>query len=199
MTQTELNLENELLPSFPSKGKWGFKELEIKPGNCLPLNAKVEDVPTSATASSAGKNTGVNRTNRVAFSIDLDDGTPFNPLASIAARRTFFVDGDERYETKRKALVNAARIALANGLCKMPAGYTLNDLNKLKGFRWSPKAGCLMCPCSPAFMSPLLVNREHDLNWLNFTFTVKMGEKVTTMVDVGVVEQLSVDPTLAPA
>lgn len=199
MTQTELNLDNELVPCFPKRQEkgWGF-ELEVKAANCLPLNAKVEDVPESASCYHAGKNTGVSRTNRVAFSIDLEDGTPFNPFAEIAARRTYFVDGDERYETKRRALVNAARLAVANGLCKLPGGYTLEDLNNLKGFRWSPKAGCSMCPCSPAFMSPLFVSRDHDVNWFNFSFKVKMGQGVATMLDKGVVEQLVADPTLAP-
>lgn len=197
MTQTELNLDTGLVPCLPSKGKYGY-ELEIKASNCLPIDGKVESIPTKGYGSDYNGGNAA-RTGRVAFVISLDEKKHFNPLADIASRRTYFVDGDERYETMRKCLVNAARLAVANGVAKMPEGYTMDDLNKLKGFRWSPKAGCSMCPCSPAFMSPLLVDRRNlSLNWLEFVFAVKQDETVKTMLDVGVMEQLVADPTLAP-
>lgn len=193
--QPELDLANGLVLGLPFENERRSKELEVNAANCLPTNSKVEDVPRNVYLSHSGSGSNVSKTNRVAFVVSLDDGTPFNVLASLASRRTYFVDGDERYETKRKALVNAARIAVANGVAKLPEGYTLDDLNNLKGFRWSPKAGCSMCPCSPAFMSPLVAV---DNNWVEAVFRVKQDETVATMLDMGVVEQLASDPTLNP-
>ena len=96
----------------------------------------------------------------------------------------------------RKCLVNAARIAIANGLLRLPQGYTMDDLARLKGFKWSWKAGCSMCPCSPAFTCPLESctpegeDRSDWCNWFDFSFKVK--EPVHTVYDFARIA----DPTL---
>jgi hypothetical protein len=196
--QPELDLANGLVPGLPFKGKYGT-QLEVNSSNCLATNSKLQDIPKSVHASCSTKGSGVSKTDRVAFMISIDDGVPFNPLTSLASRRTYFVDGDERYENKRKALVNAARIAVANGVALLPAGYSLDDLDNLKGFRWAPKAGCSMCPCSPAFMSPLLVNRRGErFNWIEGVFQVRDSEEVATILEISVLGQLEQDPILNP-
>ena len=168
--------------------------LTVDPINCLPLNAKVEDVPTDASAVDYGAGGAVNRAGRVAFDVSLDEGKPFNVLEDLGGRRTYFADGDERYATKRAAVLNLARILLANDLATLPDGYTMDDLNKLKGFRWSPKAGCTMCPCSPAFMSPLLANK--GVNWVYGTFKVKAGERVAKVLDLHYMQATEANPAV---
>lgn len=200
--QPELDLAYGFTLSLPVRGKGDRANytLAIKSENCVPLNTKAEDAPYKASAYRYhSKDAGIARSGRVAFSIDLDEeeNPKFDVLKNLAARRTFFADDDERLAVMRKCLVNAARIAIANGLLRLPKGYSLDDLQKLKGFKWSWKAGCSMCPCSPAFTCPLesvTVDNERGYgeycNWFNFSFKVK--EPVHIVYDLGRIA----DPTL---
>lgn len=200
-TQPELDLSYGFTPSLPKRGERSRASytLEVKPENCVPLNTKVEDVPYAASAYRYhSEMAGIARSGRVAFSIELheEENPKFNLLKNLASRRTFFADDDERLAVMRKCLVNAARIAIANGLLRLPKGYTMDDLARLKGFRWSWKAGCSMCPCSPAFTCPLetcapVGECPSDwCNWFNFSFKVK--EPVHTVYDFARIA----DPTL---
>lgn len=184
--QPELDFALGLTPGIPTEGPGRNFNLEVSPSVCLNTQGKLRDIPERVYAQNAGTKTAVGRTKRVAFVVSIYEGKPFDVATDLASRRTYFVDGDERYATMRTGLANLARVAVANGIAKMPEGYTLDDLNKLKGFRWSPNAGCSMCPCSPAFMSPLLVSRDYDVNWVEGVFTLRENESVTTVVDKSV-------------
>lgn len=200
--QPELDLAYGFIPSAPVRNKEARRArytLAINPANCVPLNSKAEDVPYKASAYRYhSQESGIARSGRVAISIDLDEeeNPKFDVLKNLAARRTFFADDDERLAVMRKCLVNAARIAIANGLLRLPKGYTMDDLHNLKGFRWSWKAGCSMCPCSPAFTCPLetcVPVGECDNNWCNwFNFSFKVKEPVHTVYDFARIA----DPTL---
>ena len=184
--QPELDLAHGLVAGVPSKGKYSELVLEINRLNCVPLNTKVEDAPYKASSHEyRSKNTGIYKSGRIAFSISLDEeeNPKFDVLKNLQARRTFFADDDERLSVMRKCLINASRIAIANGMLKLPDGYTMDDLHKLKGFKWSWKAGCSMCPCSPAFTTPLWrgENNTDRHNWFEFCF--KVIEPVNVVYD----------------
>lgn len=184
--QPELDLAHGFVTGVPSKNERGTHTLEVNRLNCVPLNTKVEDAPYKASCHPyRSKNTGVYKSGRIAFSISLDEkeNQKFDVLKNLQARRTFFADDDERLSVMRKCLINASRIAIANGMVKLPNGYTMDDLHKLKGFKWSWKAGCSMCPCSPAFTTPLLrgENNTDRHNWFEFCF--KVVERVNVVYD----------------
>lgn len=200
--QPELDLAHGFAPCRPlkdDKSRRAHYDLEIKSENSVPLNTKAEDTPYRASAYRYhSKNAGIYNSGRVAISISLDEeeNPKFNVLANLASRRTYFANDDERYAVMRKCLVNAARHAIANGLLRLPKGYSMDDLARLKGFKWSWKAGCSMCPCSPAFTCPLetcVPEGEDSYNWCNwFNFSFKVKEPVHIVYDF---ERIA-DPTL---
>lgn len=192
--QPELDLAYGFSASVPVRNEKSDRAdytLEIKPENCVPLDTKAEDVPYEAHAYKYhSRHAGIARSGRVAISIHLHEEKhqKFNVLADLASRRTYLADDDERLAVMRKCLVNAARIAIANGILRLPEGYSMDDLHALKGFKWSWKAGCSMCPCSPAFTCPLEEvgikspkGYNEYCNWLSFSFKVK--EPVHTVYD----------------
>jgi hypothetical protein len=118
----------------------------------------------------------------------------FNVMENLLTRGTESWDGDERFAEYRKHLATAMKLAVANGVARLPTNYTMADLEKAKGVRWAQKAGC-RCGCSPAYSTPLWsvggrtgrwVGRKwkqsYDNAWMNVTLTAKDGESVAMRV-----------------
>jgi hypothetical protein len=193
MTQLEIDLVNGLPTLTPTKdSEYGYT-LALSPAVVVPnKNAKCDVV--SASLSSNEKSGFF-----ISFSISREEGEKFNVMENLMTRGTELNDGDERMAEYRRHLATAMKLAVANGLARLPDGYTMADLEKAKGVRWAWKAGC-SCGCSPAFSTPLWAKGEgrfirstrrngrgrwaryQDYNWMNVSLKLKADESVTMAV-----------------
>ncbi len=193
MTQLEIDLVNGLPTLTPTKESgWGYK-LALSPQVVVPnKNAKCDI--TSASLSSNEKSGFF-----ISFSISSEEKEKFNVLENLMTRGTELNDGDERMAEYRRHLATAMKLALANGLARLPDGYTMADVEKAKGVRWAWKAGC-SCGCSPAFSTPLWSGDDRRFipstrrngrgrwsryayyNWMNVSLTLKPDNSVNMVV-----------------
>ena len=186
MTQLEINLDTGLPTLVPYEDK-GFTRLSLSP-DVVVANKKSKCDLVSASISSAEKSGFF-----ISFYIERPD-KEFNVLENLLTRGTESWDGDERFAEYRTHLATAMKLAVANGVAKLPSGYTMADLEKAKGVRWAQKAGC-SCGCSPAYSTPLWSTggrtgrwvgrkwkRSYDNAWMNVTLTAKEGNSVAMRV-----------------
>jgi hypothetical protein len=186
MTQIEINLDTGL-PTLTPYDKKGFTRLSLSP-DVVVANKKSKCNLASATISSAKKSGFF-----ITFYIERPD-KQFNVMENFLARGTESWDGDERFAEYRTHLATAMKLAVANGVAKLPPNYTMADLEKAKGVRWARSAGC-SCGCSPAYSTPLWstggrtgrwVGRKwkqsYDNAWMNVTLTAKEGNSVAMRV-----------------
>ena len=186
MTQLEINLDTGLPPLAPYEDK-GFTRLRLSP-DVVVANKKSKCDLASASISSAEKSGFF-----ISFYIERPD-KQFNVMENLLTRGTESWDGDERFAEYRTHLATAMKLAVANGVAKLPSGYTMADLEKAKGVRWAQKAGC-SCGCSPAYSTPLWATgsrtgrwvgrkwkRSYDNAWMNVTLTAKEGNSVAMRV-----------------
>lgn len=186
MTQLEINLDTGLPTLTPYEDK-GFTRLRLSP-DVVVLNKKSKCDLAQASISSSEK-AGL----FISFYIERPD-KQFNVMENLLTRGTESWDGDERFAEYRTHLATAMKLAVANGVAKLPPGYTMADLEKAKGVRWAQKAGC-SCGCSPAYSTPLWsvggrtgrwVGRKwkqsYNNAWMNVTLSPKDGESVAMRV-----------------
>ena len=186
MTQLEINLDTGLPTLVPYDAN-GRTRLSLSP-DVVVANKNAKCDLAFASISSAEK-AGL----FISFYIDRPD-KKFNVLENLLTRGTESWDGDERFAEYRKHLATAMKLAVANGVAKLPPNYTMADLEKAKGVRWAQKAGC-SCGCSPAYSTPLWsvggrtgrwVGRKwkqsYNNAWMNVTLTAKEGESVAKRV-----------------
>ena len=192
-TQPELDLVNGLPTLTPTKeSKWGYK-LALSPDVVVPSkNAKCD---ISSASLSSNEKAGF----FISFSISREEGEKFNVMENLMTRGTELDDNDERMAEYRRHLATAMKLALANGLARLPDGYTMADVEKAKGVRWAWKAGC-SCGCSPAFSTPLWSGNDYRhipstrrngrgrwariayYNWMNVSLTLKPEASVKMVV-----------------
>ena len=186
MTQLEINLDTGLPTLVPYEDK-GFTRLRLSP-DVVVANKKSKCNLTSASISEADK-AGF----YISFYIERPD-KKFNVMENLLTRGTESWDGDERFAEYRTHLATAMKLAVANGVAKLPSNYTMADLEKAKGVRWAQKAGC-SCGCSPAYSTPLWSvggqtgrwvgrkwKRRYTNAWMNVTLSAKDGESVAMRV-----------------
>jgi hypothetical protein len=186
MTQLEINLDTGLPTLTPYEDR-GLNRLRLSP-DVVVANKNAKCDLTSASISEADK-PGL----FISFYISPPD-EKFNVMENLLTRGTESWDGDERFAEYRRHLATAMKTAVANGIAKLPPGYTMADLEKAKGVRWAQKAGC-SCGCSPAYSTPLWsvggqtgrwVNRKwkrrYTNAWMNVTLTPKQGQTVAMRV-----------------
>jgi hypothetical protein len=186
MTQIEINLDTGL-PTLTPYDEKGFTRLSLSP-DVVVANKKSKCNLATASIQSAEK-AGF----YISFYIERPD-KKFNVMENLLARGTESWDGDERFAEYRTHLATAMKLAVANGVAKLPPNYTMADLEKAKGVRWARKAGC-SCGCSPAYSTPLWstggrtgrwVGRKwkqsYDNAWMNVTLSAKDGESVAMRV-----------------
>ena len=186
MTQLEINLDTGLPTLTPYDDK-GFTRLSLSP-DVVVANKKSKCDLTKASISDSSKSGFF-----ISFYISRPD-EKFNVMENLLTRGTESWDGDERFAEYRTHLATAMKLAVANGLAKLPPGYTMADLEKAKGVRWAQKAGC-SCGCSPAYSTPLWAvggrtgrwvgrkwKRSYDNAWMNVTLAPKEGESVAMRV-----------------
>lgn len=193
MTQLEINLDTGLPTLVPVKeSKWGYK-LALSPDVVVPSKDAKCDI------TSASLNTNEKSGFFISFSIAREQGEGFNLMENLMTRGTELDDGDERMAEYRRHLATAMKLAVANGLARLPDGYTMADLEKAKGVRWAWKAGC-SCGCSPAFSTPLWSGNDYrhipstrrngrgrwariaHYNWMNVSLTLKKDASVKMVV-----------------
>jgi hypothetical protein len=186
MTQLEINLDTGLPTLVPYEDN-GRTRLSLSP-DVVVANKNAKCDLASASISSAEKAGFF-----ITFYIERPD-KQFNVMENLLTRGTESWDGDERFAEYRKHLATAMKLAVANGVARLPTNYTMADLEKAKGVRWAQKAGC-RCGCSPAYSTPLWsvggrtgrrVGRKwkqsYDNAWMNVTLTAKAGESVAMRV-----------------
>lgn len=186
MTQLEINLDTGLPTLVPYEVN-GRTRLSLS-SDVVVANKNAKCDLAFASISSAEK-AGL----FISFYIESPD-KKFNVLENLLTRGTESWDGDERFAEYRKHLATAMKLAVANGVAKLPPNYTMADLEKAKGVRWAQKAGC-KCGCSPAYSTPLWsvggrtgrwVGRKwkqsYNNAWMNVTLTAKEGESVAKRV-----------------
>jgi hypothetical protein len=186
MTQLEINLDTGLPTLTPYEDN-GFTRLRLSPDLVVPNKDSKCDL-TSCSISD-GEKAGF----FISFYISRPD-EKFNVMENLLTRGTESWDGDERFAEYRRHLATAMKTAVANGVAKLPPGYTMADLEKAKGVRWAQKAGC-SCGCSPAYSTPLWSvggqtgrwvgrkwKRRYANNWMNVTLTSKQGQTVAMRV-----------------
>lgn len=186
MTQLEINLDTGL-PTLTPYDDNGFTRLRLSPDLVVPNKDSRCDL-TSASISE-GEKAGF----YISFYISRPD-EKFNVMENLLTRGTESWDGDERFAEYRRHLATAMKTAVANGIAKLPPGYTMADLEKAKGVRWAQKAGC-SCGCSPAYSTPLWSvggqtgrwvgrkwKRRYSNNWMNVTLVPKQGQTVAMRV-----------------
>lgn len=190
MTQLEINLDTGLPTLVPYEEK-GLTRLRTSDAIIVP-NKKAKCDLTSASISDAEKNGFY-----ISFYIESPD-RKFNVLENLATRGTESWDGDERFAEYRCHLATAMKLAVANGVAKLPPNYTMADLEKAKGVRWARKAGC-SCGCSPAFSTPLWAvggvkgrwigqrwKRRFENAWMNVTLSLKENASVAQRLRMSV-------------
>lgn len=186
MTQLEINLDTGL-PTLVPYDDNGFTRLRLSPDLVVPNKDSRCDL-TSASISDSEK-AGF----YISFYISRPD-EKFNVMENLLTRGTESWDGDERFAEYRRHLATAMKTAVANGIAKLPPGYTMADLEKAKGVRWAQKAGC-SCGCSPAYSTPLWSvggqtgrwigrkwKRRYENSWMNVTLVPKQGQTVAMRV-----------------
>lgn len=186
MTQLEINLDTGL-PTLVPYEKEGITRPSLSP-DVVVRNKKSKCNLSKASISDSEK-AGF----YISFYIESPD-KKFNVMKNLLTRGTESWDGDERFAEYRTHLATAMKLAVANGVAKLPPDYTMADLEKAKGVRWARKAGC-RCGCSPAYSTPLwstggrsgrMVNRrwkERYVNaWMNITLTPSDGKSVAMRV-----------------
>ena len=186
MTQLEINLDTGLPTLTPYDDK-GFTRLRVTP-EIVVANKDARCDLTKASISEADKSGFF-----ISFYISRPD-EKFNVMENLLTRGTESWDGDERFAEYRRHLATAMKAAVANGIAKLPPGYTMADLEKAKGVRWAQKAGC-SCGCSPAYSTPLWSvggqtgrwvgrkwKKRYTNAWMNVTLTPKEGQSVAMRV-----------------
>ena len=186
MTQLEINLDTGLPTLTPYDDK-GFTRLSLSP-DVVVANKKSKCDLASASISEADKSGFY-----ISFYISRPD-EKFNVMENLLTRGTESWDGDERFAEYRTHLATAMKLAVANGVAKLPPGYTMADLEKAKGVRWAQKAGC-SCGCSPAYSTPLWAvggrtgrwvgrkwKKRYTNAWMNVTLIQKQGKTVAMRV-----------------
>ena len=186
MTQLEINLDTGL-PTLTPYDAGGFTRLRLSP-DVLVLNKKSKCDLAQASISSSQKSGFF-----ISFYIERPN-EQFNVMENLITRGTESWDGDERFAEYRTHLATAMKLAVANGVAKLPSGYTMADLEKAKGVRWAQKAGC-SCGCSPAYSTPLWTTggrtgrwvgrkwkQSYDNAWMNVTLSPKQGQSVVMRV-----------------
>lgn len=193
-SQPELDLVNGLPTLTPTKdGESGaYWTLALSP-ECVVPNASAK---TEVVSASIGANEKAGFF--ISPCIQSSKDEKFNVLENLMTRGSESWDGDERMVEYRKQIPTLMKLALANGMARLPEGYTMADLEKAKGVRWARKAGC-RCGCSPAFSTPLIPTKDvwrnstrsrgrgrwsryESVNWMNATLVVKQGNTVVQRI-----------------
>jgi hypothetical protein len=176
MTQLEIDLVNGLPTLTPTKreGGWGY-QLALSDA-CIVPNPTAKTEVAEACVFSLNDKKGIFF---ISPDIRASKEEKFNVMENLMTRGSESWDGDERFAEYRKQIPTLMKLAIANGLARLPAGYTMADLEACKGVRWNRKAGC-SCPCSPAFNTPLIYSGSN--NWMNATLVVKQGNSVVKRV-----------------
>jgi hypothetical protein len=194
-SQPELDLVNGLPTLTPTQdGDSGrYFKLAVSKDITPASNAKCELADLSMSSLTDRHSNLI-----IALDIRKEADEKFNVLENLMTRGSESWDGDERFVEYRKHLASVMKQVLANGMAKLPPGYTMADVEKAKGVRWARKAGC-SCPCSPGFSTPLIPTKDYwrsstrrngrgrwssneAVNWVNATLVLKAGNSVAMRV-----------------
>lgn len=196
MTQLEINLDTGLPTLVPTKSfdnSDKYWTLAISKDVQPSANAKCE-----LEALSMSSLTDMRDNLCISFDIKKDKDEKFNVMENLMTRSSESWDGDERFAEYRKHLASVMKQVVANGMARLPANYTMADLEKAKGVKWAWKAGC-SCPCSPAYSTPLIPTKSYfrpstrrngrgrwssneAVNWVSATLVLKPGNSVAMRV-----------------
>ena len=167
MTQLEINLDTGLPTLVPYEDS-GRTRLSLST-DVVVRNKNSKCDLAKASISEADKSGFF-----ISFYIERPD-KKFNVMENLLTRGTESWDGDERFAEYRTHLATAMKLAVANGVAKLPSGYTMADLEKAKGVRWAQKAGC-KCGCSPAYSTPLWSVGGRTGRWVEATLHERLDE-----------------------
>lgn len=194
-SQPELDLVNGLPTLTPTQdGDSGrYFKLAVSKDITPPAPAKCDLVDLSMSSMTDRHSNLI-----IALEIRREPDEKFNVMENLMTRGSESWDGDERFIEYRKHLASVMKQVLANGMARLPAGYTMADVEKAKGVRWARKAGC-SCPCSPGFSTPLIPTKYYfrastrrngrgrwssneAVNWVNAVLVLKRGNSVAMRV-----------------